>query len=55
MVLGTKAIGKKINSMEMDLKLGLMVLLIKVLMSMVKSMVMVALHGLMEAHMMVNL
>lgn len=55
MVLGTKVIGEKINNMEMDSKLGLMVLLIKVLMLMVKSMDMVVLHGLMEAHMMVNL
>jgi hypothetical protein len=55
MELGTKATGEKINNMVKDSKLGLMVLHIKVLMLMVRSMVMVVLHGLMEALMMVNL
>jgi hypothetical protein len=54
MELGTKVTGGKINNTVMDSKLGPMVLHTKVLMLMARSMVMVVLHGLMEALTMVN-
>ena len=50
-----KVIGKKINKMEQEKKVGQMVLLMKVIINKVKKVVKVNLNGLMVVHMKDNL